>query len=265
MAKYNKLAGKHVTVIGGSRGIGRGVVEAAIESNARVTLVGSSQKTADAAIAAIKTEYPDAQVVGLGCDLSKPSIEEDVDALLTQAEKLSGEIDHVVYTASDALPLNQLQDYTRDDIIRVSQMRFIAPFMVAKVSQRHLVGAVKGPPGSGKDKSIVLTTGTVATKPAPNWSLVSFFAGGINSMTRGLALDLSPIRVNAVEPGVVITDLWDPIFGEEAESTLQKMTTHLPIGRPGVVEEVVEAYMYLLRDSNATGETVRTGGGIHLV
>ncbi|RYC61434.1 hypothetical protein CHU98_g4757 [Xylaria longipes] len=269
MAKYNKLAGKHIVVIGGSKGIGRGVVEASIESNARVTLVGSSQQSADAAVSSIKTEYPSAQLVGLGCDLSQPTIDKDLDALLTRAAELTGEIDHIVYTAADNLTLGKLEDVTPEAASKAAHMRFLAPVMVGKVAQKHLAGAVNGPPRKGKDKSLILTTGSIASKPTPGWSVIAYFGAGITGLTRNLALDLSPIRVNAVEPGPVSTPLWDPTFKfksvEERETELQKMFAHLPVGKPGAVEEVAEAYMYLLRDSNATGEIVQTRGGQLLI
>ncbi|KAI0862930.1 oxidoreductase [Xylaria cubensis] len=267
MAKYNKLAGKHIVVIGGSKGIGRGVVEAAIESNARVTLVGSSQQSADSAVSSIKAEYPSAQLVGLGCDLSQPTIDKDLDALLTRAAELTGEIDHIVFTAADNLTLGKLEDLTPDAALKAAHMRFLAPVMVGKAAKKHLAGATSGAPGKGKDKSLVLTTGSIASKPNPGWSVIAFFGAGISGLTRNLALDLSPIRVNAVEPGVVSTGLWDSGFKsvEEREAGLQKMFGHLPVGKAGTVEEVAEAYMYLLRDSNATGEIVQTRGGQLLI
>ncbi|KAJ2977107.1 hypothetical protein NUW58_g7910 [Xylaria curta] len=166
-------------------------------------------------------------------------------------------------------------------------MRFIVPVMVGKVARRHLVGATSGTPGNGTDKSLVITTGAIASKPSPGWSVVAYFGAGLKgrkyppltvcspayfegfglpsypmhpiphpivdrTMTRNLALDLSPIRVNAVEPSIVSTGLLGPVFRERR-------------GPPAAVEEVVEAYMYLLRDSNATGEIVQTRGGQHLV
>ncbi|KAI0458529.1 short-chain dehydrogenase [Xylaria acuta] len=268
MAKYNKLAGKHIVVIGGSKGIGRGVVEAAIESGSRVTLVGSSQQSADSAVSSVKAEYPSAHVVGLGCDLSQPTIDRDLDALLARAAELAGEIDHIVYTAADNLTLGKLEDVTPDVALKAAHMRFLAPVMVGKAAQRHLAGAANGlAPGKGKDKSLILTTGSIASKPQPGWSVMAYFGAGISGLTRNLALDLSPIRVNAVEPGVVSTGLWDSDFKsvEEREAGLQKMFGHLPVGKPGTVEEVAEAYMYLLRDSNATGEIVQTRGGQLLI
>lgn len=179
MAKYNKLAGKHIVVIGGSKGIGRGVVEAAIESGARVTLVGSSQRSADATVSSIKAEYPHAQLVGLGCDLSQPTIDQDLDALLTRAAELTGEIDHIVSTAADNPKSSKLEDITPEAAMKAAQMRFLAPIMVGKAAQKHLAAAVNGAPGTGKDKSLILTTGSVASKPNPGWSIIAYFAAGI--------------------------------------------------------------------------------------
>ncbi|KAI0805500.1 oxidoreductase [Xylaria sp. FL0064] len=272
MAKYNKLAGKHIVVLGGTRGIGRGVVEASLESGARVTLAGSSQSSADAAVAAIKAEYSDAgaQLVGLGCDLSQSTVEADLDALLSRAAQLSGEIDHIVYTAADNLALGNLQDVTADVALKAAHMRFLVPVMVGKVAQRHLSAgsAAEGEKKEKKkDKSLILTSGAIASKPLAGWSVIAYFGAGLKGLTRNLALDLSPIRVNAVEPGVVNTGLWDAPYQsvEERSTALDKMCARLPVGKAGTVEEVAEAYMYLLRDSNATGETVQTRGGQHLI
>lgn len=199
MAKYNKLAGKHIVVIGGTKGIGRGVVEAAIESNARVTLAGSSQHSADAAISSLKAEYPSAQVVGLGCDLSKPSIEQDLDALLTQAAALAGEIDHIVYTAADALAIGKLEDLTPEAALGAAHMRFLAPLMVGKAAKKHLADAANGKPGSGKDKSVVLTTGSIASKPAPGWSMIAYFAAGLKGC-KSAPLSHSLLCVISINP-----------------------------------------------------------------
>lgn len=195
MAKFNKLAGKHVVVIGGSKGIGRGVVEAAIESNARVTLAGSSQQSADAAVSSIKAEYPSAQVVGLGCDLSKPSIEQDLDALLTRAAGLTGEIDHIVFTAADGLPIGTLDDLTPEVAMKTAHMRFLVPLMLGKAAKKHLAGAVNGKPGVGKDKSLILTTGTIASKPAPGWSMLAYFGAGLKGCKSATPSALFPCNI----------------------------------------------------------------------
>ncbi|CAJ2504382.1 Uu.00g117760.m01.CDS01 [Anthostomella pinea] len=263
MAKYNKLAGKHIVVIGGSNGIGRGVVEASLESGARVTLSGSSPQSAEAAVSALKKEYPSPQLVGLNCDLSNATVEADLESLLRQAVAAhdGAPIDHIVLTAADNLSIVPLQDMTPEVIAKATHMRMLVPILVGKLAQRHLRPSA--------NCSLTLTTGSIADKPMADWSLINFLCTGIVGLTRNLALDLQPRRVNIVEPGLVDTGLWDTTWptAKEREEGLRELAEKLklPVGKAGGVEEVAEAYVYLMRDRNATGEVVKTRGGSHLV
>ncbi|KAI0125924.1 short chain dehydrogenase [Xylariales sp. AK1849] len=254
MSKYNKLAGKHVLVIGGTKGIGRGVAEASLEAGARVTISGSSQRTADAAVSEIKTTYPSAQVTGLGCDLSRSTVEDDLDALF----KTAGNVNHVVFTAADALAIGGLQDLTIETIQKASHMRLVVPTMLGKVAARHLP--------KSRESSITITTGSVADKPMPGWALIAFMATGLVGLTRNLALDLKPIRVNAVEPGFVDTPLWDAsMTTEQKTAMMESLAEKLPVGKAATVDDVAEAYIYAMKDRNCSGEVVKTRGGDHLV
>ncbi|KAI0848490.1 NAD(P)-binding protein [Daldinia vernicosa] len=258
MAKYNKLAGKHVLVIGGSNGIGRGVVEGSIEAGARVTLSGSSPKSAAAALAEVKAAYPTAQVAGIACDLSKDSVEEDLEALFVEAEKPQP-IDHVVLTAGDPLLVAGVQDITLEKIRQVAHFRMELPMLLGKVTARHLARS--------NECSLTITTGGIADQPSPGWSLIAFVGAGITGLTRNLAVDLKPVRVNAVEPGFVITGLWNSmgLTAEQLEGQARAVAEKVPTGRAATVEDVAEAYVYLMKDRNATGEIVKTRSGSHLV
>ncbi|KAI1140937.1 NAD(P)-binding protein [Hypoxylon sp. FL0543] len=258
MAKYNKLAGKHVLVIGGSNGIGRGVVEGSIESGARVTLSGSSPQSAAKAVAEVKAAYPDAPLIGLSCDLSKETVETDLDNLLTEAKNAQGqEIDHIVLTAGDPLIVMKPQDITLEKIRKVAKIRFEMP--IGKLADRHLR---KSP-----ETSLTISTGGIAERPAPGWSVTAFVATGLTGLTRNLALDLKPTRVNAVEPGPVDTGLWEAsgYTPEQKVAELANWGAKLPTGRVGQVEDVAEAYLYLMKDKNATGEIVATRSGGNLI
>ena len=79
-------------------------------------------------------------------------------------------------------------------------------------------------------------------------------------MVRNLALDLKPIRVNGVSPGVVDTELWR-MSEEEKKAFLKGLADKLPVGRPGRVEDVAESYLAVLRDGNMDATVVRTDGG----
>ncbi|KAI0835491.1 NAD(P)-binding protein, partial [Hypoxylon sp. FL0890] len=259
MAKYNKLAGQHVLVIGGSNGIGRGVVEGSLESGARVTLSGSSPQSAARAVAEVKAAYPSGSLIGLSCDLSKDTVEEDLDNLLNEAKKAQGQdIDHIVLTAADPLITMKPQEFTLEKIRKVAKLRFEVPILLGKVADKHLR---KSP-----ETSLTLSTGGIAEHPAPGWSVIAFTCAGLTGLTRNLALDLKPTRVNAVEPGFVDTGLWEAsgFTAEQKAAEFAKWNAKLPTGRVGQVEDVVEAYLYLMKDRNATGEIVATRSGGNL-
>ncbi|OTA62596.1 short chain dehydrogenase [Hypoxylon sp. EC38] len=260
MAKYNKLAGKHVLVIGGSNGIGRGVVEGSLESGAHVTLSGSSPQSAAKAVAEVKAAYPSASLIGLSCDLSKDTVETDLDRLLTEAKKAQGrDIDHIVLTAGDPLIVMSPQEITLEKIRKVAKIRFEMPILLGKVADRHLR---KSP-----ESSLTISTGGIAEQPAPGWSVTAFVAAGLTGLTRNLAIDLKPTRVNAVEPGFVDTGLWAAMgyTAEQKAAELAKWDAKLPTGKAGRVEDVAEAYLYLMKDKNATGEIVKTRSGANLI
>ncbi|KAI1204866.1 NAD(P)-binding protein [Annulohypoxylon truncatum] len=267
MAKFNKLAGKHVLVIGGSQGIGRGVAEGAIESQAVVTIVGSyrpnlppKMQSADKTVAQLKALYPSASVIGLSCNLATDNVEADLDNIFTQAKAAHGKaVDHVVLTAGDPVLALAPQDITLEKIRHAARMRLELPALLGKVAQRHLARTTAS--------SVTLSTGGVAEKPNPGWSVTAFMAAGLNGLARNLALDLKPIRVNSVEPGPVDTGFWETggMTAEQKAAAFKAWDEKLPTGAVGAVEDVAEAYLYLMRDRNATGEVVKTRSGANLL
>lgn len=265
-SKYNKLAGKHIVVIGGSSGIGRGVVEASLEAGAaRVTLVGSSARSASAALSTLTAAgWASNRLGSLHCDLSQDSVEQDLDAVLTAAATTTTTtatkhpIDHIVLTAADSLTISGLADLSLAQIRQAAHLRLNVPLILGKLAPRHL-------PRSN-EASLTITTGSVADKPAPGWSLIAYFAAGLQGLARNLALDLAPIRANAVEPGYVDTALWNAAMtAEQKEAAFAGLAGRLPTGRVAAVEDVAEAYLYLMKDRSATGEVVKSRSGDHLV
>jgi NAD(P)-dependent dehydrogenase (short-subunit alcohol dehydrogenase family) len=86
-------------------------------------------------------------------------------------------------------------------------------------------------------------------------------AGGIEFLTRGLAVDLAPIRVNAVCPGAILTGVWDSIPEDRREAQFQRMTRNLLVPRVGLPDEVAEAYLYLMKAGYTTGQILLVDGG----
>jgi NAD(P)-dependent dehydrogenase (short-subunit alcohol dehydrogenase family) len=142
-------------------------------------------------------------------------------------------------------------------LLIAGNVRFFSPLLLAKHLSTYLQ--------PGPKSSLTLTTGGVAEKPIPNWSAVASYAGGLHSMTRNLALDLKPIRVNLVSPGAVDTELWGSMSPEQKERLFKGMEAKSLTGRVGQVEDLAEQYLCLLRDYNVTGSVVRSDGGHVLV
>lgn len=117
----------------------------------------------------------------------------------------------------------------------------------------------------GPASSIIITTGAVSERPIDNWTVVNSYATGLQGMTRGLALDLKPIRVNLVSPGAVNTELWGHMTAEQKEGMFKELSKKIPVGKVGSVEDVAESYLYLMKDRNVTGAMISTSGGHLLV
>ncbi|KAF9760638.1 hypothetical protein IL306_004224 [Fusarium sp. DS 682] len=254
MSSSPRLRGQHILVIGGTNGIGRGVALAAVQDAAKVTIVGSSQATVDKAVKHIKNAHPPAEISGLSCDLDKPSLEEDLDALFKKIDQ----IHHVVLTASNSIPRQiSVQNMAAKDLVPAHK-KLQTMVLLAKVTSRYLP--------LSRHSSLTLTSGSIADHPVIGSSVLSYIAQGTVGMIRGLALDMKPVRVNVVEPGYVLeTGLWSEVPAEQVSELRGILAKKNPTGSEGMVEDVAEAYMYLMKDGNCTGEVIKTRSGQHLV
>src|SRR4029077_19235724 len=109
--------------------------------------------------------------------------------------------------------------------------------------------------------SITLTDGMIAHRPRRGSALSSAMAGAIEHLTRGLAVELAPIRVNAVCPGLIRTGVWDSIPEDRRTEQFERMTKRQPLPRVGEPNEAAEAYLYLMRASYTTGQVLHVDGG----
>lgn len=239
-------------------GIGYAVAEALAENGAYVILSSSNENRVKQAVSKLQKAYPSAssRISGEVCNMGdEKTIESNISNLF---EKI-GKLDHVIYTAGDALASMSLDDLSIANVTQAGMVRFFGPLFVGKYAPKYLKG--------GPQSSITLTTGAVSQRPIPNWTLVGSYATGLQGMTRGLALDLKPIRVNLVSPGAVDTELWaNSGFSDEMKQNFLKETaSKLPTGKVAGPEDIAESYLYLLRDHNVTGSMISTNGGALLV
>jgi NAD(P)-dependent dehydrogenase (short-subunit alcohol dehydrogenase family) len=253
----SKLAGQKVLVIGGTSGIGLAVTKASIEFGAAVVVSSSTQARVQQTVEAIRKDYSQAKdrVVGYTCDLGSPDVESNLENLFQQV----GKVDHIVFTAGDPLPLASLDTITLASIRKAGQIRAFAALLAAKVGSKYLTK-------NDRSNSIVLTTGTIAEKPhAGGFTISALFGAGLLGLTRQLAFDLQPVRVNIVSPGLVDTNLWSGMSKDHREAMWENVRSTMPTRAVAASEDVAEAYLYLMRDMNVTGSCISTNSGALLV
>jgi hypothetical protein len=113
--------------------------------------------------------------------------------------------------------------------------------------------------------SIVFTSGVAGARPGPGWSVAASICGAMEGLTRALAVELAPVRVNIVSPGVVKTPLWREMPEEARESLYASEARRLPVGHVADAQEIAEGYLYLMRQTFVTGQTLAIDGGGLLV
>jgi NAD(P)-dependent dehydrogenase (short-subunit alcohol dehydrogenase family) len=258
--KYtSKLAGSTVLIIGGTSGLGFALAEALVEHKAsHVYLVSSRSSKVSSSIARLKSTYPDSQttVLGITCNLGdEANLEPNIQSLFQQVDR---KLDHIVYTAGDAIIPRPLGDVTMANMLKSGMVRFFAPFFVAKHGAAYL--------NAGPASSITFTGGAASEKPVPGWGATSSYLAGLHGMTRALAFELKPVRVNLINPGVVDTELWDVLGSQEVKDhVLHEMAKNTTTGQVGNPADVVESYLYVLKDKNISGTIVRSDGGLFIV
>ena len=198
-SRFDKLAEKHILLVGGTSGIGFAVAEAilASSSTAQVTISSSSRSKINAKVRDLLSAFPNRAVEGHVCDLATPDIESNIVSLFEK----TGKVDHIIFSAGDAISRAGVYDLTLETIRAAGQVRFAAPLLVAKIGSRYL--------SPGPESSITFTGAMVGQRPMEGWTVVAGYAAGIEGFTRNLAVDLRPVRVNCVAAGPVLTELYD--------------------------------------------------------
>lgn len=251
----NKLAGQTVLLLGGTGGVGVAVSHALLQSGASVILTSSRESKLRSVLDQLKSLYPDltSRINGYACDLASPDVEENIKRIFKNIDKLN----HIIYLAGDRLPTTAIADITVESFAKQSQVRAVGPLLIAKHGLSHMDASF--------ESSFTIVSGSIASKPIPGgWSLLSFIGAGLTGLTRQLAFDLAPIRVNCVAPGVVDTDMWDGMAKEDKAEFMKGVAGQTCVGKVGQAEDVAEAFIYLLKDKHATGMVIDTNGGVFL-
>jgi NAD(P)-dependent dehydrogenase (short-subunit alcohol dehydrogenase family) len=239
----SKLQGKRVIIMGGTSGIGLATAKAAADEGALVVVVSSNQQRVDNAL----TELP-GNAEGYATDLGQ---EQNIKAFFEGI----GTFDHLVYTAAENLSLTYLNDLELQKARDFFNLRYWGALASLKYAAPHIA----------REGSISLMSGTANARPGAGWLLGASICGAMDGLTRTMAIELAPIRVNAVAAGVIKTNLWNGLSEADREGMYKSLSETLPLKRVGEAEDVALAFTYLMKQQHVTGQILTVDGGTVLV
>lgn len=231
------LQGQCVLVVGRGSGIARAVTVAARDAGAKVVAAGRDHDGLAAAYAgepAIRTDFVDLT---------------DEASIAALGEQLGG-VDHVISAAS-ARPRGRLAELNRDAIRLSFDTKVIGPLMLAK----HLA------PRMNEAGSFVIFSGVAAAKIAVGTLGVAITNGAADVLVRSLALELAPIRVNAISPGVINTGACDALGEQGKADYFAAMSARNPVGRIGTADDIANGVLFAMTSTFLTGQTLHIDGG----
>jgi NAD(P)-dependent dehydrogenase (short-subunit alcohol dehydrogenase family) len=240
------LKGSHVVVVGGNSGMGLALAQELLAQGAAVTIAGRSPAKLQAAREHLQPcGTPQLEQVDV-------TSEREVQGLFERI----GHLDHLVCTAADiGGSYAMLQALERDALERAMNSKILAPILLAKYASPRL------PPHG----SMTFVSGIAAYRPRPKGIAVAAINAALEGVVRAMAVELAPIRVNAVSPGWVRTPIWEDVAGADTERMLAAMAQRLPVGRIGTPEDIAHAMVFLLGNGYTTGTVLHVDGGHRLV
>jgi NAD(P)-dependent dehydrogenase (short-subunit alcohol dehydrogenase family) len=242
------LEGKVAVVTGGTRGIGFAIVKKFLENGAKVALCGSRQESADAAVAKLKEENPDWEVMGIAPRLTDPA---SVAEALTQVKEAWGRID-IMGNNAGVSARESIYDYDPEAFRKTIDLNVNAVFYCSQAAAR-----IMKEQGGGV---IINTSSMVSIYGQPSGCAYPASKFAVNGLTKSLGRELAPdnIRVNAVAPGITRTDMVSALPDE----MIKPLIATIPLGRMTEPEDIANAYLYLASDlaSDVTGVVLSVDG-----
>lgn len=228
-------------VLGGSSGMGLATAQKLCELGHEVVIGGRSQAKLESA----------KQLTGA---VAAHRVDITQEAETVRFFETVGSFDHLVITAANFV-MGSLLELPLEEAKRFFDGKFWGQYLAAKHGAPHI----------RKGGSITFFCGVAGHRPFPGFSVGSAINAGIEGLTRALALELSPIRVNAVAPGTVVTPVWDVLPEAERVKEFEETAARLPVKRVGHPKDIAQAVVYLIECGYATGSIVYVDGGARIV
>ena len=240
------LKGKTAIVTGGTRGIGLAIAKKYLENGANVALAGSRKESVDKALQQL-SGY-EGRVIGIWPDLCDP---EAVAKAFAEVKERFGKVDILANNAGIS-SRTSLYDYTLDEFSKIMDLNVKAVFVCSQAAAR-----IMKEQGGGV---IINTSSMVGEYGQPSGCGYPTSKFAVNGLTRSLARELAKdqIRVNAVSPGVTMTDMVAAL----PQELVDRISAGIPLGRVGEPVDIANAYLYLASDSASyvTGVILRVDG-----
>jgi NAD(P)-dependent dehydrogenase (short-subunit alcohol dehydrogenase family) len=224
-----------VVIVGGTSGIGKDLAKHYADQGRTVYLSGRTAEKAHGVAAEVG-----GNTTGLAIDLTDP-------ASIAGALADVGPVQHLVLVAV-LRDTNSVKDYNMEGATALVTMKMVGyTEVIHQLSDRM-----------GDDASIVLYGGLAKERPYPGSTTVTTVNGGVTAMVRTLALEMAPVRVNAIHPAIV-GDSW--YWKDKPAEMLEAFRVRTPIGRLITQQEVVDATVFLLENGGMNGQNLFIDGG----
>lgn len=235
-----------ILIVGGSSGMGLALARQSLEAGAEVVIVGRNAAKLQKA----------AEMFGNADRLRTIAADITAEADVARLFEDIGMLDHIVTTAADIEGAYELlPSVDLKAAQRAVESKVFGPLLLAKY----------GAPKLRVGGSITFTSGVAAYRPSTRGAIVAAINAALEGLVRALAVELAPLRVNAVSPGWVDTPIWAFVAGDKKDETLAAMAKRLPTGRVGRPEDIADAICFLMGNGFTTGTVLHVEGGHRLI